>query len=606
MRYFPDQFSISPEKKYKGIATQSLYLEMCDKTRIAMDVLLPLDLEPGTRLPVILVMTRYWRSFELRGSDPPGRAPIAPREPLGDDLVLRGFAMIIVDARGSGASTGVSRYPFAAEELEDYGQVVDWAVKQPWCNGNVGAVGISYEGTTAALLTATGRKSVKGVVPQQFEFDIYADIALPGGIFNAAFIETWSSGNEALDANKLPKWFPIHWILRWMLKGVRPVDSDRKSRHMQIKALHDHQANTNIYEAMSQVTFRDDAFGATGVTLDDFSVFTFKPAIESSGSTLFTMGSWLDAATADTVLRMFNTFSNRQIGVIGAWSHEKTTHGSPYLKPKSKPDPTRPFQWAALAQFFEHTLRDDQFPQQKTLFYYTLGAETWRRTFAFPLPNTEEQTWFFREDHHLSLEAPNDETGFDEYHVDFDTTTGLNNRWHTGLARPVIYPNRAKEDRRLLTYTSAPLAYDLEITGYPVVTLHLASSEEDGAFFVYLEDIDESGTVRYLTEGLLRGIHRKVSDKTHPYPSPMPSHTFKRADALPLPRGEFIDLKIGLLPTSAFIRRGHRIRVAIAGADKDTFVRIPAERTPTLRIARNQRLGSYICLPIVRNKKESR
>jgi predicted acyl esterase len=82
----------------------------------------------------------------------------------------------------------------------------------------------------------------------------------------------------------------------------------------------------------------------------------------------------------------------------------------------------------------------------------------------------------------------------------------------------------------------------------------------------------------------------------------MPSHTFKRADALPLPRGEFVELKIGLLPTSAFIQRGHRIRVAIAGADKDTFVRIPAESTPTLQVARNQRLTSYIRLPVVRNE----
>jgi len=116
------------------------------------------------------------------------------------------------------------------------------------------------------------------------------------------------------------------------------------------------------------------------------------------------------------------------------------------------------------------------------------------------LPNTEAQTWFFQADHHLSPEAPNDETGFDVYHVDFNATSGMNNRWHTGLAGPVIYPDRAKEDRRLLTYNSAPLEHDLEITGYPVVTLYVASTEEDGAFFVYLEDVDE-GTNRTSSPG---------------------------------------------------------------------------------------------------------
>jgi putative CocE/NonD family hydrolase len=598
MLHLNDLFSRAPEKKYKSIVSQSHYLTMRDGTQIAVDVLLPLDLEPGIRLPVVLTMTRYWRSFELRVPEPQKQAPIAPRESLTDDLVMRGFAMIIVDARGSGASTGVSRHPWTPEEIVDYGQVVDWAVAQPWCNGNVGAVGISYEGTTALLLTTSGKLAVKGVAPQQLEFDVYTDIALPGGIFNAAFINAWSSGNEHLDNNKLPKWFPIPWMVRWMLKGVRPVDSDRKSRQVLAKALSDHQANTNIYKAMSQVTFRDDVFGNTGATLDDFSVFTHKVAIESSGSALFTLGSWLDGATADTVVRMFNTLNNPQIGIIGAWSHEQTTHGSPYLKPKSKPDPTQTQQWAALAQFFEQTLKDDQVPQIRTLYYYTLGAETWKQTDAFPLPNTEAQTWFFQAGHHLSPEAPNDEIGFDMYHVDFNATSGMNNRWHTGLAGPVIYPDRAKEDRRLLTYTSAPLERDLEITGYPVLTLYVASTEEDGAFFVYLEDVDASGVVRYLSEGLLRGMHRRLSDEMPPYVTSMPNRTFKRTDAMPLPRGEFVELTFGLLPTSALIRRGHRIRVAIAGADKDTFARIPAQSAPSLQIARNRCLASYIRLPV--------
>ena len=143
MHNIHDLFAQAPKKVYQGIQTQSHYLTMRDGTQIAVDVLLPLDLAVGVRLPVVLTMTRYWRSFELRIPEPPKRAPIAPREPLADDLVLRGFAMMMVDARGSGASTGVSRYPWAAEEIADYGEVVEWALTQPWCNGKVGAVGIS-------------------------------------------------------------------------------------------------------------------------------------------------------------------------------------------------------------------------------------------------------------------------------------------------------------------------------------------------------------------------------------------------------------------------------------------------------------------------------
>jgi putative CocE/NonD family hydrolase len=595
-----DLFAQAPEKKYKGIQTRSQYLPMRDGTQIAVDVLLPLGLETGTRLPVVLTMTRYWRSFEMRFSEPPRRAPIGPRASLADDLVLRGFAMVFVDGRGSGASTGVNRYPWAPEEMADYGEVAGWAAAQPWCSGNVGAVGLSYEGNTALLLTAAGVPAVKGVVPQEIEFDVYTDIAVPGGIFNQAFFNAWSSGNEYLDSNRIPAWFPIPGFIKWMLKGVRPVDSDRKSRQMLAQALRDHQANTSVLAAMSQITFRDDAFGNSGATLDDFSVFTQQPAIEASRSALFTWGSWLDAGTADAVVRLFNTFSNPQIGVIGGWSHEMTTHGSPYLQPKSKPDPSQAQQWAALAQFLEQTLQDGQALQGKTLFYYTMGADTWKQTSVFPMPDTDMQAWYFHPDHQLLPEAPTAETGADTYLVDFSATTGTNNRWHTGLAKPVIYPDRASADQHLLTYTSPALEHDMEITGYPVITLQVASTEEDGAFFVYLEDVDETGVVRYLTEGLLRGLHRQLSDQTPPYAMSVPYRTYRRAEAMPMPRGEFVELTFGLLPVSVLIRRGHRIRVAIAGADRDTFTRIPAQGTPTLRVSLSRNLASAIRLPVVK------
>jgi len=84
-----------------------------------------------------------------------------------------------------------------------------------------------------------------------------------------------------------------------------------------------------------------------------------------------------------------------------------------------------------------------------------------------------------------------------------------------------------------MTYTSAALEHDTEITGYPVVTLHVSSTEDDGAFFVYLEDVDEAGVLRYITEGMLRGNHRKLSEETPPYITGIPSRTFNHPDVAP-------------------------------------------------------------------------
>jgi hypothetical protein len=594
-----DLFSAPPEKLYSGVKSSSQYLTMRDGIQIAIDIMLPAHTAPETCLPVVIIMARYWRSMELRVPSQPNKALIGPREAIADYLIPRGFAMVIVDARGTGASTGVNRYPWSLDELADYGEVAAWVTAQPWCNGSIGAVGISYEGSTAQYLLASGIPAVKSAVPMEYEFDIYTDVALPGGIFNTAFIQQWSESNKHLDNNKMSSLFP--WTARLFVKGIRPVDSDRKSRDLLAQALRDHQANTDVHAALSQIIFRDDPFGDTGVTLDDFSVFTHQSTIESSGGAMFVWGSWLDATTADTVLRSFNTFSNPQIGVIGAWKHEMTAHGSPYQKPQSKPDPLHEQQWAAVAQFFEQTLRHDQPLPGKTLFYYTLGEEIWKQTSSFPLPNTDVQTWYFQSEGRLSPQAPEAVNSADTYTVDFNATTGRTNRWQTQMAKPLIYPDRAREDRCLLTYTSAPLEYDMEITGYPVITLYVASTEDDGAFFVYLEDVDEKGVVRYVTEGQLRGIHRRLSDQPAPYWTGIPYRTFKRADACPLPRSEYAELTFGLQPTSVLIRRGHCIRVALAGADKDTFTPIPARGTPKLQISCSRQMASAIQLPVIRH-----
>ena len=160
----------------------------------------------------------------------------------------------------------------------------------------------------------------------------------------------------------------------------------------------------------------------------------------------------------------------------------------------------------------------------------------------------------------------------------------------------VTYKDRSRADRRLLTYTSPPLTEDVEFTGHPIITLYLTSSESDGALYVYLEDVDESGKVIYVTEGQLRAIHRRLSGEETPYKF-VPYHSFKRQDSMPLIPGEVAELTFGLLPTSVLFRKGHRIRIAIAGHDKDTFARIPAVGTPVISVQRNRIHASHIELP---------
>jgi predicted acyl esterase len=73
-------------------------------------------------------------------------------------------------------------------------------------------------------------------------------------------------------------------------------------------------------------------------------------------------------------------------------------------------------------------------------------------------------------------------------------------------------------------------------------------------------------------------------------------------DAQPLIPGEPAELSFGLFPTSVLFRRGHRIRVAIAGHDDGNFRRYPAVGDPTIRLHRDRTLTSFVRLPVRRRK----
>jgi putative CocE/NonD family hydrolase len=131
-----------------GLArNKSRYLTMRDGTRIAVDIWYPATLQPGQRVPTLIRGTRYVRAWDigwgarLLAALNLGRAG-SPS--FGTDLFNReGFAVVIVDARGTGASFGNVTIPWSPDEVADYHEVIAWIAAQDWSNGKVGALGIS-------------------------------------------------------------------------------------------------------------------------------------------------------------------------------------------------------------------------------------------------------------------------------------------------------------------------------------------------------------------------------------------------------------------------------------------------------------------------------
>ena len=559
------------EPAYREASVTSAYVTMRDGVRLAVDVMLPRGLPPAAKVPALLSFTRYWRAKE--GSEPDNFQKF---------FVGHGYALVSVDVRGTGASFGAWATPWSAEEVKDYGEVVDWVVAQAWSDGKVGAFGSSYGGNSALMLASLDHPAVKAVLPRHYEFEAFKDVPYPGGIFNEWMVKTWDESNHQLDEGA----------------GVKPVDGDA-DRGLLRRAVGEHAKNIDLYKAARQVTFRDDrvATGGRSFAVDDFSVHSRRAEIGRSKAAVGAWGGWLDAGTADATIKSFLALGNVQRAVVGPWNHGASQNASPYFSPASQRVALM-YEWL---RFFDQHLKgvDTGIGPGRVLYYYTMGEERWKATPVWPVAGTKMARWYMAAGNSLATSAPVSDAGADTYKVDFEATTGEKNRWRTQLGGPVSYPDRAEEDRRLLTYTSPPLAEDTEITGHPVVTLHVTSTHADGAFFVYLEEVDEAGRVTYLTEGHLRAIHRKVSGDAPPYAAGLPHHTFEKKDAMPLVPGETAELKFALLPTSVLVKKGRRIRVAVAGHDKSVFARTPAEGAPVISVARSNRFASFIELPVV-------
>jgi hypothetical protein len=585
------------------MTTQSFYLPMRDGVKLAVDLVLPKGLNEDTKIPALISQTRYWRAIELRA---PFKWFLKPEildphfggfQPF---FTSHGYAIVLVDVRGTGASYGTWPYPWHKNANEDALEIVDWIVSQPWSNGKVGGYGISYLGTTAELLGLINHPAVKIVMPMFSHPDPYLDMAFPGGLMNERFIAAWGYMDHVLDRNIVPKEFGL--LGKMVVKGVKPVDEDTDRQQLQ-EAVREHIANGDVYELAQSIDCRDEKPPGNPMCIDDIAVHRYQEALDNNHTITYGWGSWMDAGTADAVLRRFNTYDNAQLAVIGAWEHGGRFHASPYQPSNVPADPKLPDQWLEMKEVFDSYLKDldNGVPEEKTLYYYTMGEEKWKQTTVWPPPGTKNQRWFLSEENRLSQSPTNGSPGYDTYQVAFEASTGDYNRWwELGVLenKSVIYTDRAVESKHVLTYTTAPLVSDVEITGYPVISLSLASSESDGAIFVYLEDVDENGRVTYVTEGQLRLIHHLVKDEGSPYNLQIPYHSFQKSDASLLNPGEVITTSFGLLPTSVLIKKGHRIRISIAGHDQGTFERVPLKGNPVIKFYWNHEHASWIDLPV--------
>ncbi|MBX3187667.1 MAG: CocE/NonD family hydrolase [Labilithrix sp.] len=620
----------------------SRYLIMRDGVRIAIDVCLPRGLPPGARVPAIVRQTRYFRRFLVRKRARAfmSEATFDPMNaPMRALFTSRGYAWVDVDARGSGASFGERPCPWYLEgEVKDGAEIVDYIVSQPWSNGRVGSTGVSYDGTTADFLASTRHPAVRAIAPRFALFDVFADVAFPGGLHQAWFTETWERANAALDRNSPADFigttlsFGVHGapsprvaregtlahalakladreiaqtafgkVLGWAVGGVPPVDDDRGGEIL-ASAVASHGKNYSVHDGAVHMTFRDDSppnAPIPGFTSEIFSPANYADAIGSAA--VLSYGGWWDSGYANAAVKRFgavtasgpaSTRADHRL-LLGPWVHGGTLD----MDPDTAAHPAAFDHAAELLRFFDRHLEPTvEAAHVEPVRYYLMGAGEWRSSTRWPPEGVRSLPWYLGRGRTLTRARPPERDAVDVHEVDPTTRTGLRSRWRT-LVSPFVHVDGAgRSARGLLVYESDPLDEDLDVVGHPVLVLAVSSSVPDGAILAYLDDVPPSGSPRLVSEGALRTIHRtRLADEETVARVEM---TFLRKDALALGAHEPAVHAVELLPLAMRFRRGHRVRLSLAGADVDHFATPagPSGQVPT--VWRVDRAGSRLLLPV--------
>jgi len=586
-----------PPRFGRSFDLSSCYVTVRDGTRIALDVYLPDGRRQDARLPTIVVFTPYYRRFALTEGAPDTVEAAPNAAPYRDAFLPHGYALVVVDTRGAGASFGTRDGFRSPIERDDYYDVVDWLIGQPWSDRRVGSIGVSYVGAAACFLAGTGHPAVRAVAPLFAVWDTYRDHHYPGGLHLNKLAAAYQELMEALDQDRRDLLQRFAYFTEPHFAGPAPVDEDSGGGLLE-EAIAEHVANFELPDFIRQLAFTDSGLSYDpDYTIRAVSPFAYAETIREDVAYLCVSG-WMDGGGfANGAINRFLSLPVRHKHLlIGPWDHGARTNVSPFRGDQTPQFPLL----AECLRFFDHYLKEEPtgLEAEAPVHYFTLGEERWHAADGWP-PAAVPRTLHLAPGRELTT-APPDIAGADAYRADYGCGTGAHTRYErlAAFAVETYYDDWHGRDARMLTYTSPPFEDAVPLSGHPIVTIHLAADQRDTGLFVYLEDVDPDGHCRYITEGVFRALHRKVTSAPRYLQCVGPYHSYARTDAMLLEPEVPADITFSLLPTSWRFAAGHRIRLAIAAADRDHFARIPDGRPPRLRVLRGGDTASRIELPL--------
>ncbi|MCP5328941.1 MAG: CocE/NonD family hydrolase [Steroidobacteraceae bacterium] len=451
------------------------------------------------------------------------------------------YVVMRVDGPGSGRNPG-KLAPWGIETAEAFRDAIEWAAEQPWSNGHVGLWGMSYYAMSQHAAASLNPRGLKAMIAIGTDLDMYEEVAYTGGILNEEFF--------------------LHWYRAGVLPPVCGTPNE-----------------VGFMDLVRSAPFKDSdpaaAFGPRSTVFMNADLRDVQVPL------------WVVACT--THLAHFHQLGSSEAYLATPTPHKKIDFWEDWF--------TKPYSRLAVADhmaFFDHWLKgvDNGVmarPPVRLEIRAGNGCSYLQEEQEWPVARTRYTRWHFDA-------VPADWAG-DEHRSDFLrlSTTAPASRAQATYSAEIPLECRSGPPAALIaskppsallawktgvSFISEPVAEDMVLAGYGKAGLWVSSTSADMDIFLGVRIIDEQGhEVDYagtttmglratnfpLMKGWLKVSHRRIdAARSTEYTV---KHTHRKADYAPLSPGEPVKIEIEIIPTTALIRRGHRIRVDIQPFD---------------------------------------
>jgi putative CocE/NonD family hydrolase len=616
-----------PSADYDFVVARNVMIAMRDGVKLATDIYRPArdgNIVAG-KFPVILERTPYGKTQVSRSEIDVGMPAPRPRPEVAAWFVRQGYAVAYQDCRGRYASEG--EFVKYLADGEDGYDTVSWLARQPWCNGKIATMGLSYAAHTQGSLACLNPPALAAMVIDSGAFsNAYLSGIRSGGAFEMKQV-TWAFNQAkesplananpavraALEQEDLLEWFKV---MPWT-PGHSPVRWVPEYEHY-------------LFAQWTHGAF-DDYWKQLGIYAEGYyDRFADVPQIH--------MSSWYDAYVR-TATDNYVALSKKKRGpvrlIMGPWTHgdrSKTFAGDVDFGARSTIDNNLAPNWRAFRQrWFDHWVRGiaNGVDKEPAVRLFLMGGGSgrsnadgrlehggrWIAGSDWPLPEAQFTRYYLHADGRLDPVEPAANGAPLAY--DFDPanpvptmggplTSGapvfvggafnqVEDERFFGVRHPGL-PLAARHD--VLVFETAPLVEDTAVIGPIVVRLFIASNCVDTDFTAKLIDVHPPnadyprGFAMNLCDGILRCRYRKSWVKP----------------ALMTP-GKTYAIVIEPFATCNLFKAAHRIRLDISSSnfpryDVNSNTGEPEGRARLRRVATNQvfvdrKRASHVVLPVV-------